>query len=316
MAAAGWTLLLVAGVLPDLLDGLDRHTPFAQLQAFRQWTLLATAVLLLVLTLATLRWRRIWPFTAGTLVVVLIGAALVLPRAVADATPTGGTPLTVLSYNTYEGNADVAALADVIRTTRPDLVSLPEAGDEFRSSLAPLIEPLGYTVRSSTGTNTPDVDGVTTAAAKRLGAVTFTVGHDTEAFPYLVITGGALGSLRFVAFHSVAPTIGSTPSWWHDIGLLPRWCAGSTPAVVAGDFNSTLDHSLFRHAIAGCGDAADQRGDGLIPTWGPNDLLRHTIGPQIDHVLSTKGIEATTFRVVDIPGSDHRAVLATLAVPG
>jgi endonuclease/exonuclease/phosphatase family metal-dependent hydrolase len=39
------------------------------------------------------------------------------------------------------------------------------------------------------------------------------------------------------------------------------------------------------------------------------------VGPQIDHVLATKGIEASSFRVVDLPGSDHHAILTTLQLP-
>ena len=79
--------------------------------------------------------RRAWPFTAGLLVVLLIGAGMVAPRAIADPAPTGGTPFTVLSFNTYEGRADVDALADLIRTARPDVVALPEAGQRFASKL-------------------------------------------------------------------------------------------------------------------------------------------------------------------------------------
>jgi endonuclease/exonuclease/phosphatase (EEP) superfamily protein YafD len=84
--------------------------------------------------------------------------------------------------------------------------------------------------------------------------------------------------------------------------------------VVAGDFNATLDHSALRAGTAGCGDAAAQRGAGLVPTWGPTPGLR-SIGPQIDHVFATDGITAETFDVRDIEGSDHRAIMTTLRIP-
>ena len=32
--------------------------------------------------------------------------------------------------------------------------------------------------------------------------------------------------------------------------------------IVAGDFNATLDHSVFRTAMTGCADAAERTGDG------------------------------------------------------
>lgn len=314
IGAGLFTLVAAVGLLPDLLFGLDHRSPFVQVVSFRWQLLLAGAALLIVLALVTLRVRRAWPFTAGLLVVLLIGAGMVAPRAIADPAPTGGTPFTVLSFNTYEGRADVDALADLIRTARPDVVALPEAGQRFASKLSPLIEPLGYRLKSSVGEHTPDVQGVTAAVAARLGDVSFKIGHNTSSFPDVEISGGALGTMRVVAFHSVAPVPGAVPEWRDDMGLLPGWCAGPTPAIVAGDFNATLDHSLLRAGMAGCGDAAAQRGDGLLPTWGPTDRTR-AVGPQIDHVLATHGIAASAFRVVDLPGSDHHAILTTLQLP-
>ncbi|MBA3905490.1 MAG: endonuclease/exonuclease/phosphatase family protein [Pseudonocardiales bacterium] len=309
-----FTAAAAIGLLPDLLFGLDHRSPWVQLVSFRWQLLVAGAVLLVVLGLVTLRVRAAWPFTVGLLVVLLIGAGMVAPRAIADPAPTGGTLFTVLSFNTYEGSADVNALTDLIRAARPDVVGLPEAGQQFESRLAPLIEPLGYRLRSSTGEGTPDVQGVTAAVAARLGDVSFKVGHNTSSFPDIEMSGGALGAMRVIAFHSVAPVPGSVGDWRDDMALLPNWCAGPTPAIVAGDFNATLDHSLMRAGMVGCGDAASQRGDGLVPTWGPTDRTR-AIGPQIDHVLATKGIEASSFRVVDLPGSDHHALLTTLRLP-
>jgi endonuclease/exonuclease/phosphatase (EEP) superfamily protein YafD len=238
---------------------------------------------------------------------------MVLPRAVADPLPTSGRPVTVLTFNTFEGEGDVRAVAELIRSERPDLVSLPEAGHSYRSRLAPLVEPMGYRLETSIKPGRADVAGVTAVVADSMGDVDIRIGYETP-FPYVEVTGGGLGTLHFVAFHSVAPTAGAVPQWREDLGLLARWCGGSAPAVVAGDLNATLDHSALRVAISGCGDAAAQRGAGLSatwPTWAPSWL-----GPQIDHVLGTEGITAETFSVRDIPGSDHRAVLTRLRLPG
>src|SRR4051794_8182901 len=277
--------LLTAGgavlVLPDLL-GLDTRTPFAQLVAFRQWELagvLGALVVLLVLA-RFVRWGRpfLVPLSIGTLAVLLIGSSLVLPRVVADPVPTSGTPLTVLSFNVYEGRADVSARPATIAARRPDLVSLPEAGPRFAAKLAPLVEPLGYRIQSSR-TRGPDVSSVTALVSDRLGGVTFRIGDDAQDFPYLEATGGSLGPLRFVAFHAASPVPQRVGSWVQDLGLLPQWCAGATPAIVAGDFNATLDHSALRAGMAGCSDAADERGAGLVPTWSPSARSRY-VGPQ------------------------------------
>jgi endonuclease/exonuclease/phosphatase family metal-dependent hydrolase len=82
---------------------------------------------------------------------------------------------------------------------------------------------------------------------------------------------------------------------------------------MAGDFNATLDHSLFRALTDGCDDAGARRGAGLTPTW--PTWAPFWLGVQIDHVLSTRGIRAQTYSVHQLPGSDHRAVLTLLRVP-
>jgi endonuclease/exonuclease/phosphatase (EEP) superfamily protein YafD len=314
-AAALFTAALAALVVPDLV-GLGDRGKMTRVVAFRPWLLVATAALLVGLLVALLRRRSralVLPFAAGTLAVLVAGGAMVLPRAVADPLPTAGTPLKVLAFNAYEGDADVDALARLVGEQRPDLVALAEAGPDFAGRLAPLVEPLGYRVEA-TSESRMDVHGVTALVADRLGDVRFRVGDETSNFPYLEATGGALGPLRFVVYHSTAPTPDAGIQWQNDMNIISHWCAGPTPAIVAGDFNATLDHLAFRRGSQGCNDAADQRGQGLVPTWSPTESTE-LFGPQIDHVLSTEGIEAEAFSVHEIAGSDHHAIVATLRVP-
>jgi endonuclease/exonuclease/phosphatase (EEP) superfamily protein YafD len=314
--AAAFTALSAVVVLPDLL-GLDGRAPFAQVVAFRPWLLLAGVGVAGVLGLLVWRVRRVRPtlapFAAGALAVLVAGTAMVAPRLVADPLPTGGRELTVLAFNAYEGEGDPAQLAALIAEQQPDLVSISEAGRPYLAALGPLVEPLGYRAEVSSEASA-DVAGVTMLVSQRMGAVTFRIGTDTAAFPYLEATGGELGPLRFVAFHAAAPIRHWMGQWRHDLGLLAQWCAGPTPAIVAGDFNATLDHSPLRAGMTGCADAAAQRGAGLVPTWSPTERTQ-PFGPQIDHVIATDGIEAETFTVHDIDGSDHRAIVTRVRVP-
>jgi endonuclease/exonuclease/phosphatase (EEP) superfamily protein YafD len=299
------------GILPDLL-GLDERGPFTQLVPFRPVLLGGVLVLAVLAGIAAVVRRRAVVLPVGLLVVAAVGASMVLARALADTAPASGRELTVLAFNTYEGEADVAAVAALIREDRPDLVALIEAGGRYRDRLAPLIAPLGYRLESFPERG-QDVGGNTVIVGDDLGDVRVTVDSSTP-FPTVEVTGGGLGNLRFVAFHSVAPKPGDTPQWRHDLGTLARWCADrGDPAIVAGDFNATLDHSVFREAIVGCTDAAEQTGEGLVATW-PSNVPRW-VGPQIDHVLVTGGVTAEELSVHDVPGSDHRGVLARLRLP-
>ena len=314
VAALVFALVVAVFAVPDLLFGLDRRSPFAQLVSLRPWILVGVAVLMVLLLIVSVFERRVLPFAAGVLVVFVVGGSLVLPRIVPDPVPPGGRPFTVLAFNTYEGSADVGELAALIEQHHPDVIALPEAGQRFADKLAPMVEPLGYTLHASVGPRSRDVGGVTAVVSNQLGDVQVRIGKETSSFPYVELSGGGLGDMRVAAFHSVAPMPGSVPDWQHDLGLLQQWCAGPTPAIVAGDFNATLDHSVLRAGTAGCGDAGAQRGQGLEPTWGPTPRTR-VFGPQIDHVFATDGIVAENFEVHDVTGSDHRAVLTTLRLP-
>lgn len=309
---AALLLMAVAAivVIPDAVFGMDRYPPFAQLIAFRPMALAALVVVVLLFGLVTLFRRRLWPVTAGLAVVAVVGASFVLPRAVTEPPTATGAPLTVLALNVYEGEADVDTLAALIRTEQPDVVAIPEAGGRFRSELQPLIGPLGYRSVASVGEQRSDVAGVTLAWSDRLGDLRTRIGEGERPFPYVEASGGALGDLRVVAYHSVAPTRGAIDEWRADLDVLGQWCSGRTPAVVAGDFNATLDHSTLRSATTGCEDAAARTGEGLVGTW-PNWAPRW-LGPQIDHIFATDGIDAESFRVIDVPGTDHRAILSTL----
>ena len=84
--------------------------------------------------------------------------------------------------------------------------------------------------------------------------------------------------------------------------------------VLAGDFNATLDHVGLRRLLnSGYVDAADQVGAGLNPTWPSGALWPPPVA--IDHVLVDDRCPVDTFSVVDVPGSDHRAVVSRFVVP-
>lgn len=82
------------------------------------------------------------------------------------------------------------------------------------------------------------------------------------------------------------------------------------PAVAAGDFNATRDNVPRRDlASDGWVDAAETVGAGMVRTW-PNDLAPLPPLVALDHVLARDGPSAAKVTVIDIDGTDHRAVVA------
>lgn len=122
--------------------------------------------------------------------------------------------------------------------------------------------------------------------------------------------------------HLMSPLAGGANTfaqWGHRITAAKAefadWArtAGPAAVIIAGDFNATPDMRQFRDLLdVGYRDAVAQTRAGFSPTYSPNPAIPPVI--TIDHVLTRNSV-AESIRAVDIPGSDHRALLATVAVP-
>ncbi|GLZ47699.1 hypothetical protein Acsp06_38840 [Actinomycetospora sp. NBRC 106375] len=239
------------------------------------------------------------------------GAVLADPRRRSGRRPAPGpVRLTVLVANVWQGRADPAALAAIVRTHRPDLVVLPEAGKPFLARLEAEL-PAGHRAVTAPPPrpdrhvpDDPDGPWTTVLTAGSLGAVDVAPAVTEASYGWLEVRGGALGDVRVLAAHPVAPVPGLTGRWAAELDLAAAWrAAAGGPTVIAGDLNTTVEH----RAIAALGDG---RTPGGPPTW-PAHWPRR-LGFRIDHVLAGGGIAVHRTRVLDLPGSDHRAVLADL----
>ncbi|MEV6281402.1 endonuclease/exonuclease/phosphatase family protein [Kribbella sp. NPDC051770] len=333
-------LLVVAVPLYPELFGLDEVTPFPQLVAFRP-QLLALVLVLALLMLVRRSWRL-----ASALVVLLVltGAALTAPRAISDPEPPepGSRALTVMVANVLGGGADPEEVGKLIRSQRPDLVSLPEAQVDVREQIQQQLSGLGYHGYTVQANAAPE-SATSVLVASSLGKVAFTadtldpgrvnavvpngaapegkpaldkagvVQQTTTRFGHIVVTGGTLGKLRLIAYHGYPPLPSEVSTWKQDLVVLRKWCASDVPTIVAGDFNATSDHADFRDALGkNCRSVGPAVGEGLQGTW-PADrpVFART---QIDHVVAGVGVEPSRFKTYEIDGSDHRAVIATVAV--
>ncbi|RMI37216.1 endonuclease/exonuclease/phosphatase family protein [Actinomadura harenae] len=279
----------------------------------------ATAPIPVVAALVLRRPRA--AIAAGLVTAGLLAA--VLPRAVPGGQPAArGPELRVLSANLKFGSGDPARIVDLVRRMDADVLSLqeypPEAVAKFEG--AGLTGLLPYKV----------TDTRWGAAGSGLYSK-----YPLRALPSLPKTQMAMPSAEFTlpggrrvqitAVHPVPPiNAESLGDWRRDLGELPSGgttasaSGGGAPEdgvtrVLAGDFNATLDHATLRRLIGrGYADAADRVGRGLVPTWGVGQA-----GPPltIDHVLLDRRCAVRDVRILDLPGSDHRALFARLQLP-
>jgi endonuclease/exonuclease/phosphatase (EEP) superfamily protein YafD len=303
-------LVIVAVPLYPELFGLDEVTPFTQLAAFRPQGLVVVLVLALLMLV-----RRGWRIAAVLVAsLALIGGALIAPRQFSDArpAPAGGRVLTIMVANVLGGGARAADVAQLIRDRKPDLVSLPEAQVDVREEIRAQLQDQQY--KGFTAQPSKAVESATSVlVSSSLGNVSFASEPGTT-FGNIVVTGGNLGAVRLIAYHGFPPLTDSVTTWKTDLLHVRRWCAEDAPTIVAGDFNATLDHADFRHALGGyCRSVAPTVGAGLQGTWPADQPV--VLRTQIDHVVLTRQFEPGRFTTYPIEGTDHRAVVATASIP-
>ncbi|MEV0623855.1 endonuclease/exonuclease/phosphatase family protein [Nonomuraea sp. NPDC050404] len=295
---AAWALARVAG--------LERGSLPTQLMTATPY---AAAGSLVPLLIAALGRRR-----AATAVALLSAAALgasVLPRALGTAEATTGRPLKVMTLNMLFGRADVATVMKLVREFDPDVLSTQEltpgaVADMDAAGLKTLMPHRVLEDEWSAGGS-----GIYSKHPVRpLWDLMPAVGHKMPA-AMISVPGGE--PIEFIDAHPFPPLGPQVSDWNEAMAAFPS-ASPDRVRIIAGDFNASLDHAALRGLLSrGYKDAADQVGAGLIPTWPANKRVPPLI--TIDHVLVDQRVGVQEVSVRDVPGTDHRAVLAQLTVP-
>ncbi|MGW2278453.1 endonuclease/exonuclease/phosphatase family protein [Streptomyces sp. NPDC001770] len=308
LAACGLVLAVPAALLAVRLTGRDASTYLAVPMVLFPHTAFL-ALLVLVLT-TTVRALRSWAVAAVALLLIVAQVWLVTPRFVSDsaAVPPSAARLRVATLNTDEGAADPAAVVEMVRAERIDVLAVeqtPARGLDAldRAGLGALLpyhalhpeyDSSIYSRTPLTGADTTDID---------------TVWPQTTAG---ITVGGR--TVRLVAVHTYYP-LGNPGRWSRDMYSLAVLAQDDGPdAVFLGDFNATLDHAPMRSLLAaGLTDTHAELGEGWAPTWPVGAGIAPPL-VQLDHVLHGSGLVGVSVREHTVPGTDHRAVVAELAV--
>jgi endonuclease/exonuclease/phosphatase (EEP) superfamily protein YafD len=232
--------------------------------------------------------------------------------AAAPADPCPST-LRVLTLNARYGEADASAAVMAIRRYQVDVLAVQELTPELVTRLtdAGLPDLLPHVLADPS----PRAAGAGLWSRLPLTPLPPVPGTFLTAPSASVRAGGHDVTVRSV--HPVAPMVGRHPRWHEDLVILRETMAARPgPQVVAGDFNATRDHRPFRDLLAaGFADCADVAARRPWPgfTW-PADR-RYPPLMRLDHILVSPGITVTETHTVQIPGTDHRGVLAVLKLP-
>jgi endonuclease/exonuclease/phosphatase family metal-dependent hydrolase len=295
-----WAIWAIVRVL-----GAERGFPLVQLMAYTPYVV---PLALLAGGLAALLRRWTPALVAATTVAVL--AALLAPRAIgSDDAEAGGPRLRVLTANTYRGGVPPEALVELVRSERADVLAL----QELTPLLADGLERAGIGELLPHDVTAPSTRGGT-GLYSRLplrGLPPLQGAKSAMAAAAVDVPGAA--PVRVISVHVLAPLDGDDiPGWREDLRALPAAPPDGALQLLAGDFNATLDHDELRELVGrGYRDAAEATGAGLRTTWQGKRAPPVTI----DHVLVPERAGVLDTTVHDLPGSDHRAVAATVALP-
>jgi endonuclease/exonuclease/phosphatase (EEP) superfamily protein YafD len=297
---AGWAAIRVFG--------LDGGYPLEAMMPFTPYVG-AAATVAAALALAL---RRRAP-AALALVAALALGAVVLPRQIGDGTVSaaGHRTLSVLAANVHEGGADPAALVHLVDAVHAEVLTVEEFTPRFARELA--AAGLGSRLRYRVLDAEPRAQGTaiySRCPLRRLPTAPFVF---KMARAEASLPGGR--RLRIVAVHPIPPRHSSwVPEWEEVMSTLPSGGRG-TPWLLAGDFNATLDQAPFRELVGrGYRDAGEVAGKGLDATFpATGSIFPPPI--TIDHILADERFGIVGYEVEPLPGSDHRAIFAELALP-
>ena len=303
-AAAPWVAWAVVRTF-----GLDSRHPLVAAMAFTPYVAMLSPLPVLV-ALSLRRW-----IVAGVAALAAFAlAAAVAPRAFDGphhAPGDGGTTFVVMTANVYYGRADAREVMRLVREHDVDLLSVQELTPEgvVRLDAAGARRLLPARVIEAR----PGAAGSGLFARRSMRAA----GQPElagAAQPEGTIDVPGARPVRVKAVHPPPPISRASQRDWRDeLRSLPGPRAGSTPQILAGDFNATLDHRELRRVLdLGYYDAADATGDGLRATW---PVGRRRPGIVIDHILVPPPIRVQRVSVHEVRGSDHRAVVAVLVFP-
>jgi endonuclease/exonuclease/phosphatase (EEP) superfamily protein YafD len=259
--------------------------------------------------------RRRW-IAAVPGALLLLHVAWLAPSLTPDdgpaATGTQSPELTVMTANILFGQADADALVREVRERRVDVLFV----EELTPSATQRLREAGLETLLPSSVLAPAPEAAGTGLWSRLPVNALAAVPGTMfAMPRARLDLPSGSSVTVTAVHPTSPTNdASTSRWRRELTALRQTLEG-TPGrqVVAGDFNATRDHAPFRQLLdAGLVDAADAQGWTAWPgmTWPAHRF--HPPLMRLDHVVVSTGFGVRDVDVVEIPGTDHRAVVARL----
>jgi endonuclease/exonuclease/phosphatase (EEP) superfamily protein YafD len=313
------TIVAVAALVVAVVGLLARFVPLVNhvvmFAAALSPYLMTAAVPSVVLFLSGRRWALAIAATA----VLVVGVAVELPLFTSEHSDAGirTVPLRVMTANIYFGRGDAHSLAATANASA-DVLAVQELTPESvqRLSAAGLDTSFPYHALDAR----PGASGVGVWSRFPITSSKRIANYALAMVSARIKVEGVQVDPAILVAHMAGPWPQPIDDWRGDIEHMRATMsdlaasAGAGCAIVAGDFNSTPDMREFRNLLrGGFQDASQQAGAGFNRTYPANSQVNPPI-IAIDHVLTFQ-CTATSAETTALPGSDHRGLISSVAVP-
>ncbi|MBJ7336711.1 endonuclease/exonuclease/phosphatase family protein [Mycolicibacterium sp.] len=273
--------------------------------------MLAAPVGVVVLT-----WGRHWVLAGCAAFLTVLLGAIQLPWYVSEDPNPASVQVRVMTINMLYGRATGSAVSRVATQNADILLTQELTPDAVRRlSAAGIEKPFPYQALDPR----PGSAGVGLYSRYPIVDSTRIGGYQLALVEAHVRVPHVTANVSVLSVHLDAPWPRAIDGWQSDLAMFPSTLSATAAQVregavlVGGDFNSTIDMRPFRQLLTnGYEDAAWQAGSGRNFTYPANEPYPPVLG--IDHVL-TRNATAVSTTTVGIAETDHRALLATIAVP-
>ncbi|MBF5080312.1 endonuclease/exonuclease/phosphatase family protein [Quadrisphaera sp. INWT6] len=276
----------------------------------------ALVVVLLLLVTRVVRLRLGLPLAAALALAVGLHLPVVLARGVVGepvAAPAAGQ-LRVLEWNTNGRLTTPDVVAELAVAQHADLVVLPQQAlrtdDDYRAAFTAAGQRM---VRVND--ELPSEQVAVWASPGLAGRYTALPGPDPRKAVELVPDNASLPTV--LALHAPWPVGPGLPGWERDVDWVAARCSTTSPVLVAGDFNASVD-DFGGPRLGLCADAASLRHSAGVGTWRTG--LPPLLAMPIDHVLATPAVgRVTSFTVLsseDGSGTRHRPTMTVFTPTG
>lgn len=252
-----------------------------------------------------------WPLAAVAVAITVAAAVVQIPLFRRAKAPSG-TALRFLSANLRYGRAEAEPVVRYAEESA-DIVALQELTPAALARLEAAGLDRLFPYRALREMDEPG--GVGIWSRYPITDIRIDDGFWLGMLAVTVQIPGAGSATTVMTVHLSAPWPDPLQGWRDDLArladtLLKAAQASSGPVLLVGDLNATPDMREFRRLLRqGYQDAGAQAGAGVVRTH-PADIVAPPVFA-VDHIL-TRGYVATSVRTLQVPGSDHRALLAQL----